>query len=136
MAKFSGINEKRFYVMSPNAKENEEIDECLEICHNLFHDNKNEKVLVILDDCAVSNDVKKRSSELVDLAFSGRHINISVWILTQQLTSISRPFRENVCFIVSFNNPDKDSNDMLFKKYGSDIGTGGGRRRRRKKENM
>ena len=118
---FPGINHERFYVMAPNASENDEIEECLQICHDLFYDNKNEKVLVILDDCAVSNDVKKRSSKLVDLAFSGRHINISVWILTQQLTSISKPFRENVCFIVYFNNPDKDSNDLLFKKYGSRI---------------
>ena len=35
---------------------------------------KNTNSLIILDDCAASKDVKKQTSKLVDLAFSGRHI--------------------------------------------------------------
>ena len=73
------------------------------------------KVLIILDDCAVSADVKKRSSKLIDLAFSGRHIGISVWVLTQQLTSIAKPFRENLGCIIAFHNPESDGTDLLFK---------------------
>ena len=34
--------------------------------------------LIILDDCAASKDVKGRTDELVHLAFSARHIGISV----------------------------------------------------------
>ena len=116
---YSGINNKKFYVMCPSNREDGGIEECLKICHDLFHDNKKDKVLVILDDCAVSTDVKKRSSALVELAYSGRHNNISVWLLTQQLTSITKPFRDNAIFIVYFNNIDKESNDILFKKYGN-----------------
>ena len=119
---FPGINHERFYVMAPNASESDEIEECLQICHDLFYNNKHEKVLVILDDCAVSNDMKKRSSKLVDLAFSGRHINISVWVLAQKLTAISSSFRDNAFFVVSFSNKNKDSNDMLFKENGGNIG--------------
>ena len=58
----------------PNASESEDVEECLEICADLFHDIKMDdlqrqtKVLIILDDCAVSADVKKRSSKLIDLA--------------------------------------------------------------------
>ena len=74
---------------------------------------------MILDDCAVSGDVKRRTSGLVDLAFSGRHIGISLWVLTQQLTSIAKPFRENLGCIVAFHNPDKDSTDKLFSSFGS-----------------
>ena len=45
----------------------------------------------ILDDCAVSKDLKKRSSKFINFAFSGRHEGLSVWVLTQQLTSIAKP---------------------------------------------
>jgi len=58
--------------------------------------------LIVLDDCAVSNDVKGRTIHLVPLDFSARHAGISVWVLTQQITGISKPFRENVATIVLF----------------------------------
>jgi len=61
--------------------------------------------LIILDDCAASKDVKGRTGELVNLGFSARHIGISVWVLTQQLSSIAKPFRENVAAIVMFYTP-------------------------------
>lgn len=50
--------------------------------------------LLILDDCAASKDVKGRFNHLVKLTFSARHIGISVWVLTQQFTSNSKPFRK------------------------------------------
>ena len=113
--------DKGFFCMSPNASASEEVEQCLEIVHNLFHDNKSDKVLVILDDCAVSADVKRRTSALIDLAFSGRHNQISLWVVTQHLTSIAKPFRENLGCIVAFHKPDKDSTDKLFSSFGSAI---------------
>jgi len=61
--------------------------------------------LIILDDCAVSKDVKGRTGELVNLAFSTRHMGISVWALTQKLTGITSSFRENVAATVLFYTP-------------------------------
>ena len=58
--------------------------------------------LIILDDCAASRDVKQRTNELVDLAFSARHKGISVWVFTQQITSIAKAFRENIAALVLF----------------------------------
>ena len=46
--------------------------------------------LIILDDCACSQDVKNRTSQLVNLGFSTRHLNLSTIVITQQLTSISK----------------------------------------------
>ena len=43
--------------------------------------------LIILDNFAASKDVKGRRGELVKLGFWARHV--SVWVLTQQLSSIS-----------------------------------------------
>ena len=62
-------------------------------------------MLIILDDCAASKDVKGRISQLVSLGFSSHHSGISVWVLTQQITSIAKPFRENVVAIVLFYTP-------------------------------
>ena len=48
--------------------------------------------LIVLDDCAASKDIKGRTGELVKLGFLARHAGISVWVLTQQLSSIEKPF--------------------------------------------
>ena len=56
--------------------------------------------LIILDDCAASKDVKGRTGQLVNLGFSAQHIGISVWVLTQKITSIKPSFRENLAPIV------------------------------------
>ena len=63
---------------------------------------KNTNSLIILDDCAASKDVKKRTSELVKLAFHGRHIGLSTIVITQQLTSIAKPYRMNISKLVTF----------------------------------
>ena len=43
---------------------------------------KNTNSLVILDDCAASQSVKNRTSELVKLAFHGRHMGLSTIVIT------------------------------------------------------
>ena len=55
--------------------------------------------LIILDDCAASKDVKIKTNELVNLAFSARHKGISVWVVTQQMTSIAKAFREKILLV-------------------------------------
>ena len=110
--------DKHFYVLSPDASNIDEINELLTDCQTLFSGTN---TLIILDDCAVSNDLKKRSNKFIDLAFSGRHHGLSVWVLTQQLTSIAKPFRENVACVVSFHNPSQKGMKMLFEDYGGDL---------------
>ena len=83
--------DRRFIVLSASASasNSEEIDSLLQDLVTYFSGTN---TLFILDDCAVSKDLKKRSNQFIDLAFSGRHKGISVWVLTQQLTSIVKPF--------------------------------------------
>ena len=73
--------------------------------------------LIILDDCAQSKDVKNRTSELVNLAFSGRHDGISTIVITQQLTSIAKPYRLNISKLVTFYNSCKDDMKYIFSNY-------------------
>ena len=65
--------------------------------------------LIILDDCASGYYVKRRSSEIVDLAFSARHFGFSTIIITQQLTSITKPYRVDTQILVTFYNLDKNN---------------------------
>jgi len=72
--------------------------------------------LMVLDDCAASKDVKGRTGELVKLGFSARHSGISVWVLTQELSSIAKPFRENVAAIVLFYTPSAKTTKAIFEE--------------------
>jgi len=77
--------------------------------------------LIVLDDCAASKDVKGRTGELVKLGFSARHSGISVWVLTQQLSSIAKPFRENVAAIVLFYTPSAKTTKAIFEEYAGEL---------------
>ena len=72
---------------------------------------------IALDDCAASKDVKGQTGELVKLGFSARHAGISIWVLTQQLSSIAKPFRENVSAIVLFYTPSTKTMKAIFEEY-------------------
>ena len=76
-------------------------DKVEEILREIVKFAKNTNSLIILDDCAASKDVKNRTSELVKLAFSGRHIGLSTIVITQQLTSIAKPYRMNISKLVT-----------------------------------
>jgi len=77
--------------------------------------------LIILDDCAASKDVKGRTGALVNLAFSARHMGISVWALTQKLTGITSSFRENVAAIVLFYTPSAKTTKAIFDDYAGEL---------------
>ena len=77
--------------------------------------------LIILDDCAASKDVKGQTGELVNLGFSGRHVSISVWVLTQQLTSIARAFRDNLAAIVLFYTPSAKTMKTILEEYAGEL---------------
>jgi len=77
--------------------------------------------LIVLDDCAASRDVKGCTGELVKLGFSTRHVNISAWVLTQQLSSIAKPFRENVAAIMLFYTPFAKTTKVIFEEYTGEL---------------
>ena len=110
--------DKRFLVLSPDASNSDTINELLTNCAELFSGTN---TLLILDDCAVSKDLKQRSNKFIDLAFAGRHDGLSVWVLTQQLTSIAKPFRDNVACVITFHNPSYVGTKTLFEDYGGDL---------------
>ena len=85
-----------------------------------FHFEKT-NTLIILDDCAASKDVKGRTSQLVAFRFSARQSGLSVWVLTQQMTSIAKPFRENVAASVPFYTPSSKTTKAIFVDYAGEL---------------
>ena len=59
--------------------------------------------------------VKNRTSELVNLAFSARHYGFSTVVITQQLTSIAKPYRDNMSKLVVFYNPHEGDMQQINK---------------------
>ena len=80
-------NDKHFLVLMPDTSNQAEIEELLNLCAVLF---SGRNTLIILDDCAVSKDLKNRSNKFIELAFSGRHKGLSVWVLTQYMGLINK----------------------------------------------
>ena len=91
--------------------EQHELEKWLCVARYLFEGTN---TLIILDDCAASKDVKGRTGELVSLAFSARHMGISVWVLTQKYISITASFRENVAAVVLFYTPAAKTMKSIF----------------------
>ena len=113
---YHGIGEKdpRMFVIT--CKQHE-VEIWLKIVR-LFFEGAN--TLIILDDCAASKDVKGYTGKLVHLAFSARHIGISVWVLTQKM-GITASFWENVAAIVLFYTPKAKSTKAIFDDYTGEL---------------
>lgn len=93
-------------------------DEVLQFIHVTY---KGTNSLIILDDCASSKDIKNRTGEITKLAFSARHDKISVWVLTQQYSSIVKPFRENIGMLIMFYTPSKNDLKKIIEDYGMEL---------------
>ena len=76
---------------------------------------------IVLDDRAASKDVKGRTGELVSLAFSARHMGVSVWALAQKYTSITASFRENVAAVVLFYTPAAKTMKSIFEDFAGEL---------------
>ncbi len=94
------------------------VDEWLRIVWRVY---KGTHPLIILDDCACTKTVKNRTDNLTKLGFSGRHDGLSVWVLTQQYTSISKAFRDNIGFLVLFYTPNKEDLKGIINNCGMDV---------------
>jgi len=94
-----GEGDPRMFVINC---EHHYVEKWLKIVKSVFEGTN---TLIILDDCAASKDVKGATGELVNLAYNARPIGISVWVVTQKYTAISKDFRQNSAVLVLFYTP-------------------------------
>ena len=83
-----------------------DLNEMLKIYTNAF---KGRATLFLIDKCANEKSTKIKSCELTRLAFSGRHLGISVWFITQKYNAVIKDFRDNIRHLVLFYEKDEDS---------------------------
>ena len=84
-----------FIVCDVEGKSNEWIKlfrNTLKFCQTLF----------IIDDCSAESEIDKKGDALSELAFSGRHGNHYLWVLTQKYNSISQDVREQLKWFCLF----------------------------------
>ena len=94
--------------------DHDNVDKLLHIISEIY---KGTNTLITLDDCACSKAVKNRTGELVRLAFSARHYGISIIVITQQITSIAKPYRENISKLTTFYNANRSDMKFVFDDY-------------------
>ena len=103
------LKDKDVFIVNPGNK----LNECLEYYYELM---KGYETLFIIDDCSAEKDIVKKRNALSMLAFSGRHVNISVWILTQKYNAVLKDFREQVKWVALFYCKDRDSFDDCLRE--------------------
>ncbi len=102
---------ERFY---PIPSDEDSVDDFIRYIVDSFDDANS---LIILDDCAATLAVKNRVSRLVKLGMHGRHYGFSSIVITQQYTSIAKPYRENIAKLVLLYSPDKEDIQTITNKY-------------------
>ena len=70
---------------------------------------KGHQTLFIIDDCSAEGEINKKQDALSELAFSSRHRNHSLWLLTQKYNSVSKDVREQIKWLCLFFTKDRDS---------------------------
>ena len=90
------------YVLDPS----ERLHDYLRAFYLVF---KGEPTLFIIDDCSATKALTKKRDMLSELAFSSRHNDIRVWVLTQKYNSVLTDLREQTRWVALFHCKDRDS---------------------------
>lgn len=83
-------------------------------------ENSKYNVLLILDDCISQTDFKNNMANhpLNTMAVNGRHIGLSLVILSQKWSAISSYIRVQLDYIILFEFKNQYEIDALYKEYG------------------
>ena len=63
----------------------------------------------IIDDCSATKEITKKKDMLSQIAFSGRHAEQSVWVISQRYISVLKDLREQAKWVCMFYTKDRDS---------------------------
>ena len=69
---------------------------------------KGHQTLFIIDYWSAEGEINKKRDALSELAFSSRHRNHSLWVLTQKYNSVSKDVREQIKWLCLLFTEDRD----------------------------
>lgn len=78
---------KTYYLLDTLEKQYSAVDTVLVYVTETF---KGSNTLIILDDCASGQDVKSRTNQLVNLAFSARQFGLSTIVVEEVLSIVNK----------------------------------------------
>lgn len=108
---------ERIFLIDPNEFYKEDaLNSTLKFFYENLGKMDDSSVLFIIDDCSAEKGIVKKRQVLSELAFSGRHYNVSTWILSQKYNSILTDFREQVAWMALFYAKDLDSFDEALRE--------------------
>ena len=104
------FKDDRFIPMDPSwyPKSDDWLNDCLKFGYETYG-VEDGHTLFIIDDCSSDRMMTKKKQMLSQLAFSGRHKNCSVWVLTQKYNSVLTDLREQTKWTALFYTKDRDS---------------------------
>ena len=100
------------FLVDPNellSKSNDPLNDTIKVFFESHGKLDESQVLFLVDDCSSQKGMTKKKRMLSELAFTGRHLNCSLWILTQKYNSVLTDVREQIKFLVLFYCKDRDS---------------------------
>ena len=103
---------EHIFLVDPNEfqpKSEDPLNDTLKVFFESYGKLDDSHVLFLVDDCSSQKGMTKKKRMLSELAFSGRHLNCSLWILTQKYNSVLTDVRSNIKFLVLFYCKDRDS---------------------------
>jgi hypothetical protein len=80
-----------------------------ELLRYFFDKYAGSPTLYIIDDCSATKELTKKKDMLSELAFSGRHAQQSVWVISQRYNSVLKDLREQTKWVCMFYMKDRDS---------------------------
>ena len=101
--------DKEIYIIDPG----ERLQDWLRFFFEIF---QGESTLYIIDDCSSNRALTQKKDMLSYLAFSGRHAQQSVWVLTQKYNSVLKDLREQTQWLALFHCKDRDSFEDCLKE--------------------
>ena len=102
-------SDNEVYIVDPHGR----LHDTIRAFYTIF---EGESTLYIIDDCSASQALTKKKDMLSELAFSGRHAEQSVWVLTQKFNSVLTDLREQTQWVALFHCKDRDSFDECLRE--------------------
>ena len=97
---------KNVIIVNPLINGEEKLQDLLRMFFNKYAGSP---TLYIIDDCSATKELTKKKDMLSELAFSGRHAEQSVWVISQRYNSVLKDLREQTKWLCMFYTKDRDS---------------------------
>ncbi|CAC5409062.1 unnamed protein product [Mytilus coruscus] len=104
---------KNLIIVNPIVKEEEKLQELLRM---FFKKYAGYQHYILLMTAVQQKRTNKEKDMLSELAFSGRHAEQSVWVISQRYNSVLKDLREQTKWLCMFYTKDRDSFDNCLRE--------------------